>query len=97
MSELTERTIVSDMPVSSSRSKSVVTRAAPCCVQSRARLHLVRAFRIVFTSIIFHAEIAWIDDGGNGFDPIGSAGERISVSALRGIKGRRAPDQRDAN
>src|SRR6267154_1162509 len=97
MSELTERTIVSDMAVISSSSKSVVTRAAPCSVESRTGLDLVMAFRIVFTSIVPHAEIAWVDDGGNRFYPIGSAVKRISVSALPCIEGCRSPDQRDPN
>ena len=66
----------------SSSSKSGVMRAAPRSVESRTGLLLAMAFRIVFSSIIFHAEIAWIDDGGNGFDPIGAAVKRISVSAL---------------
>src|ERR1700732_5099422 len=99
MSELTDRTIVRDIAVSSSSSISVVSRAAPCCLRGDTRWNARWAMDLVmvYSSIVFHAQIAGIDHGRDGFYPIGAAVERVSITALPGIEGRSAADQGDAD
>src|ERR1700738_772467 len=100
MSELTDKTMVSDMPMSSRRSRSVVTRAAPRWLRREARgssSYLAMSFLIVGSSVVFHAEIAGINHGGDGFDSVRAAVERVPIVALPGIGRRCAADQRNAD
>src|ERR1700737_4897371 len=104
MSELTDKTMVSDMPMSSRRSRRVVTRAAPRWFRRDARgsssylaMSFLVSFLIVGSSVVFHAEIAGINYGGDGFDSVRAAVERISIGALPRIGRRCAADQRNAD
>src|SRR6185369_3311084 len=94
MSELTDKTIVKDMAVSGKSRSMVVMRAMPCWPWRRARFRKARVwFFIIGSSIarsaIVHAEIAWIDDQGQGFNLVVAAVEAIGEFRDGPLVGRR--------